>query len=236
MTADQNPQNSPSAVVLLSGGLDSATALAVAMDKGFRCKALTFQYGQRHSVEIEFAEKTARHLGVDNHRILDLPINELANSALTDRQRSIPRDRSDTELASSIPATYVPARNTIFLACALAWAESTDSNAIFCGVNEVDYSGYPDCRPEFIEAFQDLARLATKKAVGGSPTEIRAPLKGMDKAEIIRTGMRLGVDYSLTSSCYDPDAAGRACGHCDACRLRKRGFKQAGVADPASYQ
>ncbi len=236
MTADHRKGNEPSAVILLSGGLDSATTLAIARDRGYQCHALTFLYGQRHAVEVESAQQIARNQGIRDHQILDLPIQQLAKSALTDEAQSIPQDRSARELTENIPATYVPARNTIFLSCALARAESTDADCIFCGVNAVDYSGYPDCRPEFIAAFQNLAQVATKKAIEGAPTKIRAPLQGMTKEEIIRTGTRLGVDYSLTSTCYNPDAEGRACGHCDACQLRKRGFEKADVPDPTEYQ
>lgn len=235
MRADSKRERCPSAVVLLSGGLDSATVLAIAQERGFACHALTFRYGQRHSEEIAAARRVATNQGAKHHRVVELPINELADSALTDDDRAIPQDRSSDELADDIPATYVPARNTIFLSCALAHAESTGSGHVFCGVNAVDYSGYPDCRPEFIEAFQNLARLATKQAVEGAPTTICAPLQGMNKGQIIRHGSELGVDYSLTSSCYDPDARGRACGHCDACLLRKQGFKQAGIQDPTQY-
>jgi len=222
-----------SAVVLLSGGLDSATTLAVAVADGCLCRALSFRYGQRHVVELEAAGRVARALGVVEHRIMDLPLGELGGSALTDKTLAVPLDR---EPSDEIPATYVPARNTIFLAFALAYAEVTGSDAIYIGVNALDYSGYPDCRPEYVEAFQRLANLATKRAVEGSGPRIVAPLIEMAKADIIRTGTRLGVDYSLTVSCYSPDAQGRACGRCDSCRLRRKGFREAGVPDPTAYQ
>ncbi|MFW6457658.1 MAG: 7-cyano-7-deazaguanine synthase QueC [Planctomycetota bacterium] len=236
MIADPTNGTDDSAVVLLSGGLDSATALAIARDRGHECHAITFRYGQKHEIEVEFAERTARNQGVSDHRIIDLPFHKLATSALTQGSGPVPHDRPPEELTDNIPPTYVPARNTIFLSCALARAESTDSDFIFCGVNAVDYSGYPDCRPGYITEFQQLANLATRKAVEGTPTQICAPLQGMNKAGIIRRGMELGVDYSLTLSCYDPDDRGRACGHCDACRFRQKGFQEAGLADPAPYQ
>ena len=223
------------AVVLLSGGLDSATALAVARAEGYECRALSFRYGQRHEVELEAARRVAASLGAVEHKVLDLPIGELGGSALTDRTAAVPQDRADEQIASGIPSTYVPARNTVFLAFALGYAEVTDSEVVFVGVNAVDYSGYPDCRPEFIEAFGRVAALATKRAVEGRPMRIVAPLIDMTKADIIRTGTRLGVDYALTVSCYDPDARGRACGRCDSCRLRRKGFAEAGVPDPTAY-
>lgn len=226
----------PPAVVLLSGGLDSATALAQAIDDGYTCHALTLKYGQRHACEVEAARRVARSMNVQDHRVASLPLNELASSSLTDPTRAVPVDRSDEEREAEIPTTYVPARNTVFLACALALAESTEADHIYCGVNAVDYSGYPDCRPEFIHAFEDLAALATKRAVEGQPPKICAPLLRMSKAEIIRRGTELGVDYSLTLSCYDPTPDGKACGHCDACHLRRKGFEQAGITDPTSYQ
>ena len=223
------------AVVLLSGGLDSATALAIAVKDGFRCHALSFRYGQRHAVEIEAARRVARSLGAVEHRILALPLAELGDSALTDPEAAIPRDRTAAEMVGGIPPTYVPARNTIFLAFALALAEVTGSEAVYVGVNAVDYSGYPDCRPDYIEAWRRVAALATRQAVETGGPRIEAPLIGMTKAEIIRTGLRLGVDYSLTVSCYDPDGQGRACGRCDSCALRRRGFEAAGVPDPTVY-
>jgi 7-cyano-7-deazaguanine synthase len=221
------------AVVLLSGGLDSATALAVAAEDGFLCHALSFRYGQRHAVELEAAARVARTLGAADHRVLDLPLGRLGGSALTDPAVEVPLDR---EFDESIPVTYVPARNTIFLAFALACAEVTASDAIYIGVNALDYSGYPDCRPAYVEAFQRLAALATRRAVEGRAPRIVAPLIGMSKADIIRRGVRLGVDYSLTVSCYVPDAQGRACGRCDSCRLRRRGFQEAAVPDPTRYR
>jgi len=228
--------NQPRAVVLLSGGVDSATALAVAVRDGYACHALSFRYGQRHAIEVEAAGRVANSLGAAEHRVLTLPLDELGGSALTDSTLRVPKDRGDRELAAGIPETYVPARNTIFLAFGLAFAEVTGADAIYLGVNAVDYSGYPDCRPEYVDAFRRLAGLATRRAVEGTEPEIVAPLINMSKAEIIRTGMRLGVDYSLTVSCYDPDAEGRACGHCDSCLLRRRGFQEAGVPDPTIYQ
>jgi 7-cyano-7-deazaguanine synthase len=221
------------AVVLVSGGLDSATTLAVAVNDGCRCHALSFRYGQRHAVELEAAGRVARSLGAVEHRVLDIPLGELGGSALTDPSAAIPQR---LEGPGGIPATYVPARNTVFLAFALAFAEVTASEAIYIGANAVDYSGYPDCRPEYIRAFQRLAHLATRAGVEGRGPAIVAPLMNLSKAEIIRTGVRLGVDYSLTVSCYDPDAAGRACGRCDSCRLRRKGFQEAGVLDPTAYQ
>ncbi|MHC4479416.1 MAG: 7-cyano-7-deazaguanine synthase QueC [Planctomycetota bacterium] len=219
------------AVVLLSGGVDSATALAIAARDGWRCHALSFRYGQRHAAELEAARRVADSLGAAEHRILDLPLGELGGSALTDPAIGVPREPTE-----GIPSTYVPARNTIFLAFGLAFAEVSGAEAIYVGVNAVDYSGYPDCRPEFIEAFRRLAAVATRNAVEGAPARIVAPLIEMTKAEIIRTGTELGVDYSLTVSCYDPDEAGRACGECDSCRLRRRGFAEAGLADPTVYR
>ena len=223
------------AVVLLSGGMDSATTLAIAVRECAACHALSFRYGQRHQVELKCAAKIARALGAADHRIVDLPIAQLGGSALTDRREAVPQGRSEEELARGIPSTYVPARNTIFLAYALGYAETTGSDAIYIGANCVDYSGYPDCRPEFMEAFQRMANLATKRAFEGHPVQIRAPLLTMSKAQIIRQGLELGVDFSLTHSCYDPDEAGRACGRCDSCRLRLRAFAQLGMADPAPY-
>lgn len=224
------------AVVLLSGGIDSSTALAVALRDGHRCHAVTFRYGQRHDAEVEAAAKVARALGVADHKVIPLSLGELSGSSLTDRSRTIPKNRSQAEMGSGIPSTYVPGRNTIFLAYALTIAEVIGADSVYVGVNSVDYSGYPDCRPEYIEAFRRLAALATRRAVEGRPPEIVAPLQSMGKAQIIRTGTRLGVDYSLTLSCYDPDSRGRACGHCDACALRRRGFREAGVPDPTAYQ
>jgi len=224
------------AVVLLSGGVDSATTLAIATRECATCHALSFRYGQRHEAELRCAEKVARSLGAADHRILTIPLGELGGSAITDPGMDIPHARSEQELTHGIPSTYVPARNTIFLAYALAYAEIMACDAIYIGANCVDYSGYPDCRPQFIEAFQALASVATKKAVEGRPPEIRAPLLHLGKADIIRRGVALGVDYSLTLSCYDPDPEGRACGQCDSCRLRRKGFREAGVPDPTTYR
>ena len=218
------------AVVLLSGGLDSATALAIACHEGLQCFALSFDYGQVHRAELGAARSVAEALDAV-HRTMEIPIGSLRGSALTDPAVPVP-DRG----GEGIPITYVPARNTVFLALALAWAEVLEARAIFIGVNAIDYSGYPDCRPEFVAAFQALAKLATKQAVQGQPVEIRAPLVNMTKADIIALGTELGVDYSLTVSCYRADAAGHACGHCDACRFRAQGFRQAGIPDPTRYQ
>jgi 7-cyano-7-deazaguanine synthase len=220
------------AVVLLSGGLDSATLLALARKQGYQCHALSFAYGQRHRAELDAASRIARELGAAEHRVIDIPaLGEHGGSALTDRGIAVPE-----KPGTGIPVTYVPARNTVFLALALAWAEVIEARDIFIGVNAIDYSGYPDCRPEFIAAFQSLANLATKAGVEGRGFNIHAPLIDMTKADIIGTGMRLGVDYSLTVSCYQADEAGRACGRCDACRLRAAGFAEAGYADPTRYR
>ncbi len=219
------------AVVLLSGGLDSATALAVARDEGFACHALSVAYGQRHSAELEAARRVARQLGAAEHKVVEVRLDAIGGSALTDP--SIPVPETPT---SGIPVTYVPARNTLLLALALGWAEVLGAWDIFVGVNAVDYSGYPDCRPAFVEAFERLANVATKAAVEGHGRfRVHAPLIRLTKAEIIRLGHRLGVDYGLTVSCYQADAAGRACGRCDACRLRREGFAAAGVPDPTPY-
>lgn len=226
--------NAQKAVILLSGGLDSATTLAMARQEGYACYALTFRYGQRHAVEVEAAKRVAKALGVVEHRIIDIDLGSLGGSALTDRNLEIPKKGTDSEVG--IPITYVPARNTIFLAYALARAETLGTFNIFIGANAVDYSGYPDCRPAFIEAFEKMANLAT--AAGEEEKgifKIHTPIIQMSKAQIIKTGMSLGVDYSLTHSCYDPDEAGRACGVCDSCRLRKKGFQEAGVPDPTIY-
>jgi 7-cyano-7-deazaguanine synthase len=218
------------AIVLLSGGLDSATAAAIARSEGFELYALTVEYGQRHRCEVEAARAVARALGVVRHVELQVDLAAFGGSALTDAIE-VPKDRPLD--AGGIPSTYVPARNTVFLSLALAWAEALGAGDIFIGVNALDYSGYPDCRPEFIEAFEHLAGLATKAGVEGSRTRVHAPLIRLTKAEIIRRGLGLGVDYGVTHSCYDPDARGRPCGHCDSCLLRARGFAEAGVADPA---
>ena len=224
------------AVVLLSGGVDSATALAVAATENWVCHALSFRYGQRHEVELQAARRVAESMGVSDHRIMDLPLGEFGGSSLTDPSMDVPKERSEQERETEIPTTYVPARNTIFLSFALALAEVTESDVIFIGVNSVDYSGYPDCRPEYIDAWRQVATLATRRGVEGRGPAILAPLIRMSKAGIIRLGDRLGVDYSLTVSCYDPDEEGRACGHCDSCLLRRAGFRDAGVPDPTRYQ
>jgi 7-cyano-7-deazaguanine synthase len=220
------------AVVLVSGGLDSATTLAIARREGFECCALSFDYGQRHRFELEAARRVCAAQQVRPHIVVPLNLRAFGGSALT-ADIDVPRDRSDDEMSAGIPITYVPARNTIFLAIALAWAEVLGAFDIFIGVNAIDYSGYPDCRPEFINAFQDLANLATKAGVERAGRfRIHTPLIQLSKAEIIRQGLELGVDFSLTHSCYDPDAQGRPCGRCDSCRLRIRGFEEAGVPDP----
>jgi 7-cyano-7-deazaguanine synthase len=226
----------PRAVCLLSGGLDSTTTFAVAKSRGFEVYALTFRYGQRHETEIRAARLIARQLGAAEHRVVDIDLRCFGGSALTS-DMPVPKDRPLDELSRGIPATYVPARNTIFLSYALAWAEVLGCFDLFVGVNAVDYSGYPDCRPEYLEAFERMANLATKAGVeGGRKLRIHAPLISLSKAEIIRTGLALGVDYSLTSTCYDPSPDGAACGHCDACLLRLRGFAELGLSDPARYQ
>jgi 7-cyano-7-deazaguanine synthase len=223
------------AVVLLSGGLDSATALAVARAAGHECYALTFRYGQRHDVELRAAAAVARALGVAQHRTVDLDLGWIGGSALT-APLPVPKHRPlDGPATAAIPITYVPGRNTIFLAVAVAWAEVLGAPDIYLGINAVDYSGYPDCRPEFLAAFQEVARLGTRAGVEGGEVRLQAPLAGLDKAGIIRLGVSLGVDYALTHSCYDPGAAGRACGACDSCQLRRRGFERAGVPDPTVY-
>jgi 7-cyano-7-deazaguanine synthase len=222
------------AVVLLSGGLDSATALAVARRDGFRCFALTVAYGQRHAVEVEAANSVAAAQGAAQHRVVPLDLRAFGGSALT-ADLPVPLDRPAEEMGQGIPITYVPARNTVFLALALAWAEALGAFDIFVGVNAIDYSGYPDCRPEFIEAFERLANLATKAGVEGGRFHVHAPLIRLSKAEIIRLGLSLGVDYARTHSCYAPAADGGACGRCDSCQLRKAGFAAAGVPDPTRY-
>jgi 7-cyano-7-deazaguanine synthase len=224
------------AVVLLSGGLDSATTLAIARSEGFRLFALTFRYGQRHRQEIEAAKKVARSIGVTEHRIVDIDFGCFGGSALTDPAIDVPKDRADLGDSQQIPATYVPARNAVFLSYALAWAEVLGAFDIFIGVNTTDYSGYPDCRPEFISAFEELANLATAAAVENKGRyRIHTPIINMTKAQIILTASKLGVDYSLTHSCYDPNRHGRSCGRCDACRLRLKGFDEAGLKDPIEY-
>jgi 7-cyano-7-deazaguanine synthase len=222
------------AVVLLSGGLDSTTCLAMAKAAGFEPVCLAVAYGQRHAVELERARKVAEAMGVKDFRIVPIDLRSVGGSALT-ADIPVPKDRPETEMSHGIPVTYVPARNTLFLALALGLAEVVSAQDLYIGVNAVDYSGYPDCRPEFIHAFETLANLATKAGVEGARFKIHAPLSGMTKAEIIREGTRLGVNYGLTHSCYDPDAQGRACGRCDSCVLRKKGFQEAGVPDPTPY-
>jgi 7-cyano-7-deazaguanine synthase len=222
------------AVVLLSGGLDSATVLAIACAEKFESYALSFRYGQRHEREIAAAEKIAQSLGTTEHRIAEIDLRLFGGSALTDNLE-VPAGRSESEMAGEIPITYVPARNTIFLSYALAWAEVLRAQDIFIGANAVDYSGYPDCRPEFIRAFEQLANLATRAGVEGKRFRIHAPLIALSKAEIIERGMSLGVDYALTHSCYDPAAGGLACGRCDSCQLRLKGFREGGLIDPIAY-
>ena len=219
------------AVVLLSGGLDSATVLAIARHGGWRCHALSIDYGQRHRAELDAAARVALDLGAHEHRVARVDLGLFGGSALTDPAIAVP-----TQPAAGIPVTYVPARNTIFLSLALAYAEVREADAIFTGANAVDYSGYPDCRPEYMAAFERLANLATKRAVEGAPIRIESPIIAWSKARIVQEGASLGVDYSLTVSCYNADAAGRACGRCDSCRLRRAGFEEAGVIDPTRYQ
>ncbi len=224
------------AVVLLSGGIDSATTLAIARSEGFQCYALTFRYGQRHQREIEAAKKTAHSLAVSEHRIMDIDLASFGNSALTDPNIEVPKDRAELDTSAQIPSTYVPARNTIFLSYALAWAEVLGAFDIFIGVNTTDYSGYPDCRAEFMAAFEKTANLGTAAAIQDrGQYRINTPIIEMTKGEIILTGTKLGVDYSLTHSCYDPDEQGRSCGRCDSCRFRLKGFADAGLADPVGY-
>jgi 7-cyano-7-deazaguanine synthase len=220
----------PKAVVLLSGGLDSATAFALAIEQGYACYALSLDYGQRHEAELAAARRIAQALGAREHRVIRIGLGEIGGSALTDDAIAVPE-----RPGAGIPVTYVPARNTVFLALALGWAEVLGAVDLFLGVNAVDYSGYPDCRPEFIKAFEQLASLATRAGVEGARFHVHAPLIRLSKAEIIREGTRLGVDYGLTVSCYQADAEGRACGACDSCRLRARGFREAGVPDPTRY-
>lgn len=230
------------AIVLLSGGLDSATVLAMARADGFEPAALSFRYGQRHACEIPAARAVAQSLGVREHRVIDIDLRVFGGSALTD-QIAVPKDRQPPDdsardpagAAREIPITYVPARNTIFLSYALAFAEVRDARDIFIGVNAVDYSGYPDCRPEYIAAFEKMAALATRAGVSGQPVRIHTPLIDLSKEQIIETGQRLGVDYGLTRSCYDPNDEGRACGHCDSCRIRVAAFARLGLQDPAPY-
>ncbi|HEY7956893.1 MAG: 7-cyano-7-deazaguanine synthase QueC [Polyangia bacterium] len=224
------------AVVLLSGGLDSATVLAIARARGFQCHALSFRYGQRHAIELDAAAKVARALGAEEHRIAEVDLRWIGGSALTD-EIAVPKDRDEIG-RGDIPITYVPARNALFLCYALAWAEVLGARDLFAGMNALDYSGYPDCRPEFLAAFAQMARLGTRAGALGVEWKIHAPLIAMSKAEIIRAGIGLGVDYGLTHSCYDPVSSGEealACGHCDSCVLRSRGFAEAGVPDPTRY-
>jgi 7-cyano-7-deazaguanine synthase len=226
----------PKAIALLSGGLDSATTLAIAKSQGYEIYALTFQYGQRHECEIESARKIARHLGVAQHIVSQIDLRSFGGSALTS-DIELPKGRSLDDMSEGIPVTYVPARNTIFLSFALALAEVVGASDIFIGVNALDYSGYPDCRPEYIEAYQRMANLATKAGVEGSQRlKIHTPLIHMTKAEIIRQGLELGVDYSMTSTCYDPSSTGEACGECDACLLRLKGFAENGIPDTVRYR
>jgi len=224
--------SSRKAVCLLSGGLDSSTCLGVARRDGFECYALSFDYGQRHRVELDAAARVAKFFGVGQHRVIRIDLRAFGASALT-ADLEVPKNRSAEEMQQGIPVTYVPARNTIFLAFALAWAEVLECSDIFIGVNALDYSGYPDCRPEFIEAFERMANLATKAGVEGRTTmNIHTPLIALSKAEIVRLAVQVGLDFTLTHSCYDPDPAGRPCGHCDSCLLRRKGFEEAGLPDP----
>ncbi len=222
------------AVILLSGGIDSTTTLSIAIAEGYEVYALSFDYGQRHQIETEAARRVAKSLGVKEHCVAKIDLHIFGGSALTD-DIEVPKQRSETEIAHGIPITYVPARNTIFLAYALAWAEVSKARDIFLGVNAIDYSGYPDCRPEFIEAFENLANLATKAGVEGRRFQIHTPLIKLSKADIIRKAVELGVDLSLTHSCYDPTLEGLACGECDSCLLRLKGFCEAGIKDPIRY-
>jgi 7-cyano-7-deazaguanine synthase len=230
----ENVAKKPRAVVLLSGGLDSSTLLALVKSRDFEAYALSFRYGQRHDIEIGAARRIAAVLGATHHTIVDIDLRRFGGSALTDAI-PVPKGRGADEISSGIPVTYVPARNTIFLSFALAWAEVLGSTDIFIGVNALDYSGYPDCRPEYIEAFEQMANLATKAGVEGRRLTIHAPLIRLRKAEIIAKGLELGIDYSLTSTCYDPSVDGKACGTCDACCLRLKGFRELGIPDPAGY-
>ena len=226
-----NTPASPKAVVLLSGGLDSATALAMASDRGYDCYVLSFDYGQRSLTELNAAKEIAKQLKAVEHRVIRLHLEDFGGSALTDHSIDVPEEETD-----EIPVTYVPARNTVFLSLALGWAEVLEADTIFIGVNAVDYSGYPDCRPEYIAAFETMANLATKRGVSGDPIRIETPLIDLSKEQIIQAGTTLGVDYGLTVSCYQADDDGRACGVCDTCRLRTQGFVDAGIKDPTRYQ
>ena len=222
------------AVVLLSGGIDSTTTLAIAIAQGYATYVLSFDYGQRHSLELEAARRVAKSLGAKEHRTVKIDNGIFGGSALTDNV-DVPKGRSEKEITAGVPITYVPARNTVFLSYALAWAEVLGTFDIFLGINALDYSGYPDCRPEFITAFENLANLATKSGVEGQRFRIHAPLISLSKGEIIRCGTELGVDFSLTHSCYDPTADGRACGRCDSCQIRRKGFREARLQDPIAY-
>jgi 7-cyano-7-deazaguanine synthase len=223
------------AIVLSSGGIDSTTAMAMAKSEGYEIYSLSFRYGQRHVLELEAAKKAAAYFNVRKHLVLDIDLRIIGGSSLTD-DIAIPKGRGELEMRRGIPSTYVPARNTIFLSYALAWAEVLEISDIFIGVNAIDYSGYPDCRPEYISAFESMANLATKACVEGRTRfRIRTPLIHMSKAEIIKRGIELGVDYGITHSCYDPSPDGKACGQCDSCLLRKKGFREAGIQDPAVY-
>jgi len=224
-------KNKKKAVVLVSGGLDSATTLAIAAEQGFACYALSFSYGQRHVAELRAADRVAASLGTVVHKTTTVDMGFIGGSALTDSRIDVPRQSSD-----GIPVTYVPARNTVFLSLALAWAEVLEAFDIFIGVNAVDYSGYPDCRPEYIQAYEHMANLATRSGVEGRPIHIHTPLINMSKSEIVLAGCRLGIDYSETVSCYDADDEGRACGVCDSCRIRRAGFEAAGIQDPTIYR
>jgi 7-cyano-7-deazaguanine synthase len=227
--------SAPKAVVLSSGGIDSTTAMAIAKHEGFKIFSLSFFYGQRHAFELEAAQKVANAIGVTKHLVINIDLKQIGGSSLTD-DIDVPKDRGEQEMTRGIPVTYVPARNTIFLSFALAWAEVLKSSDIFIGVNAIDYSGYPDCRPEYIDAFERMANLATKAGVEGAANiRIRTPLIHLTKAQIIQKGMELGVDFALTHSCYDPSPQGLACGKCDSCFLRRKGFKEAGVTDPTRY-
>jgi 7-cyano-7-deazaguanine synthase len=219
------------AVVLLSGGLDSATVLAIAKSQGYDCYTISFDYGQRHRAELLASSLLSEQLGAVSHKVINIDLSTIGGSALTDTSIAVPQEHQ-----AGIPVTYVPARNTVFMSIALGWAEVLEAEAIFVGVNAVDYSGYPDCRPEYIAAFETMANLATKSGVEGRPLKIAAPLIEMSKQEIIERGVELGVDYSLTVSCYQADETGRACGECDSCRFRRQGFEQAGLEDPTRYQ
>ncbi len=222
------------AVVLLSGGIDSTTTLAIAIAESYETYALSFDYGQRHQIETKAARRVAKSLGAKEHRIANIDLSVFGGSALTD-DIQVPKRRGENEIAHAIPVTYVPARNTIFLAYALAWAEVIPADHIFIGVNAIDYSGYPDCRPQFVDAFENLANLGTKAGAEGRRFQIRTPLINLSKADIIREAVELGVDFSLTHSCYDPTRAGLACGECDSCLLRLKGFREAGIRDPIHY-